>query len=311
MKKKVFVLPGEMAVSRQPSDIATLLGSCVSICLYNKKTKVGGLNHFMLPSGTKEDMKGKYGDYATEKLVEMMRRLDPNLRNLEASIYGGAAVVGHLNTGVGIGIKNIEMAETMLKKYGIRIATREVGGENGRKIFFNSETGQIDMRMIERSELTKRIDEKKRALASRKIRVMVVDDSSTVRQIIKKALELDDGIEVVGDAEDAYEARELIMELDPDVLTLDIIMPKMDGLTFLKKLMLHFPKPIIIVSTIAQEGSKQELRALDMGAVGVIDKEDLKLYLGLDQASAILSKAVRSASMRLVKKKTVEEIGHI
>ena len=311
MKKKVFVLPGEMAISRQPVEIATLLGSCIAICLYNKKVKAGGLNHFMLPTGDKESMKGKYGDYATEKLIEMMLRLDPNVRNLEASVYGGAAVVGHLNTGVGIGIKNIEMAETTLNKYGIRIARREVGGENGRRILFNSETGQTDMRLIERSELTLRIDEKKRALASRKIRVMVVDDSSTVRQVIRKALELDKGIEVVGDAEDAYEARELIMELDPDVLTLDIIMPKMDGLTFLKKLMLHFPKPIIIVSTIAREGSKQKMRAQDMGAVDVIDKEDLKLYQGLDKASAILSKSVRSAAMTMVKKKSVEEIAHI
>ena len=311
MDRKVFVLPGEMAISRQPTEIATLLGSCVAVCLYNKKIKAGGLNHFMLPSGSKESMKGKYGDYATEKLVEMMRRLDPDLRNLEAYIFGGAAVVGHLNTGVGIGINNIEMADTMMKKHGIHVARREVGGEKGRKIFFNSETGNVELRLIERSELTKRIDEKKRALANRKIRVMVVDDSSTIRQIIKKALELDEGIEVIGEAEDAYEARELIMELDPDVITLDIIMPKMDGLTFLKKLMLHFPKPIIIVSTIAREGSKQKMRAQDIGAAGVIDKEDLKLYKGLEKASAILSKAVRNASITMVKKKTQKEIGHI
>ncbi|MFQ5431684.1 MAG: response regulator [Nitrospinota bacterium] len=311
MRNKVFVLPGEMAVSRQPSEIATLLGSCVAVCLYNKKIKAGGLNHYMLPTGEKEEMKGKYGDYATGKLIEMMLRLDPNIRNLEAYLYGGAAVVGHLSTGAGIGIKNIEMAETMLKKYGIRITSREVGGENGRKIFFDSESGEVEMRLIERSELTKQIDAKKRAIASRKIRVMVVDDSSTVRQIIKKALELDDGIEVVGDAEDAYEAREMLMELDPDVLTLDIIMPKMDGLTFLKKLMLHFPKPIIIVSTIASDGSKQKMRAQDMGAVDVIDKEELKLYQGLDKASSVLIKAVRSAAVMMVKKRSVEEIGHI
>jgi len=311
MRKKVFVLPGEMAVSRQPSEIATLLGSCIAVCLYNKKLKVGGLNHFMLPTGEKEEMKGKYGDYAIKKLVEMMSRLDPNLRNLEAYMYGGASVVGHLNTGAGIGLNNIKMAETMLNSYGIPIKLREVGGENGRKIFFHSDTGEVQMRMIERSELTRQIDAKKRAIADRKIRVMVVDDSSTVRQVIRKALELEAGIEVVGDAEDAYEAREMIMELDPDVLTLDIIMPKIDGLTFLKKLMLHFPKPIIIVSTIARDGSKQKKRAEDMGAVDVIDKEDLKLYQGLNTASSILAKAVRNAAVMIVKKKSVQEIGHI
>ena len=311
MNKRVFVLPGEMAVSRQPSEIATLLGSCVAVCLYNKKINAGGLNHYMLPTGEKEEMKGKYGDYAIGKLIEMMRRLDPNLRNVEAHMYGGAAVVGHLNTGAGIGKKNVEMADTMLKKYGIRVIRREVGGENGRKLYFNSKTGEVQVRLIERSELTKQIVEKKQALANRKIRVMVVDDSSTVRQIIKKALELDAGIEVVGDAEDAYEARQMIMELDPDVLTLDIIMPKMDGLTFLKKLMLHFPKPIIIVSTIARDGSKQKMRAEDMGAVNVIDKAELKLYEGLEKASSVLIKAVRSASVMMVKKRSADEIGHI
>jgi two-component system chemotaxis response regulator CheB len=167
------------------------------------------------------------------------------------------------------------------------------------------------MRIIEKSELTMRLDEKKRALANRRIRVMVIDDSSTIRQIITNALALDPGIEVVGCAEDAFQAREMILELDPDVLTLDIIMPKMDGLTFLKKLMMHLPKPIIIVSTVAREGSKQRLRAQDIGAVEVIDKEDLKFYDGLDTASQILARAVKAAAITYVNKKSVEEIGNI
>lgn len=309
--KKIFVLPGEMAVSRQPVTIATLLGSCVAICLYNRKIKAGGLNHFMLPTGEKADMKGKYGDYASEKLIEMMRRLDPDIRNLEAYLYGGGAVVGHLSTGAGIGLKNIEMAENIMKKYRIPVKGREMGGENGRKIFFNTQSGEVKMNLIERSELTKQIDAKKRSLADRKIRVMIIDDSSTIRKIIKNALQLDPGIEVIGDAEDAYQAREMILEIDPDVITLDIIMPKMDGLTFLKKLMLHFPKPIIIISTIAKEGSKQRQRAKEIGAVDVIDKEDLQYFKGLETATAILSKAVKAAAITHVKKRSTVEIGHI
>ncbi|MBI3793235.1 MAG: response regulator [Nitrospinae bacterium] len=309
--KRIFLLPGELAVSRQPAELATLLGSCVAICLFNTQIKAGGMNHYMLPSGTNEDMKGKYGDYSTRKLMEMMQRLDPNPRNLVAQVYGGGAVVGHLNTGVGIGEKNIEIALRMLADFGVTVTKKDVGGTNGRKIFFNTETGVIAMRPIEKSELSKELEHKKKTIASRKIRVMVVDDSATIRQIIIKAISSDPEIEVIGQAGDAYEARSSILELDPDVLTLDIIMPKMDGVTFLKKLMMHFPKPVIVVSSIAQKDSKQRQRAQMIGAVDVIDKEDLKMYQGLATATSILTNKIKIAAVTVVKKKTEEEIGHI
>jgi len=310
-EKKIFILPGEVAVSRQPATISTLLGSCVSICLYSRELKAGGMNHFMLPTGENENMKGKYGDYATGKLVEMMRRLGSNSENLEARIYGGGSVVGHLDSGMSIGPKNILMAERLMAQYRIPIKRKEVGGNNGRKIFFNTETGEVDVKIIEKSQLSKQLESKKKSMAGRKIRVLVVDDSATIRRIITRALELDPEIEVVGDAKDAYHAREMVLRLDPDVLTLDIIMPKMDGMTFLKKLMIHFPKPIIIVSSIAQKESRQRMRALDMGAVKVVDKEDLKLYQGLETVSGILTKMVRSAAVTHVEKKTIDEIGRI
>lgn len=310
-KKRIFILPGEMAVSRQPAVIATLLGSCVAICLFNKQLKAGGMNHYMLPTGTKGDMMGKYGDYATEKLVEMMLKLDSNRSNLVAQVYGGGAVVGHLSTGVGIGEKNIEMAMKLLDKHGIAIIKKDISGTNGRKIFFDTGTGNIEMRLIEKSEMTKQLEEKKQNMAARKIRVLVVDDSATIRSIISKAITMDPEIEVIGQAGDAFEARSKILELDPDVVTLDIIMPKMDGVTFLKKLMLHFPKPIIIVSSIAQKESKQRFRAQQIGAVDVIDKEDLKMYQGIQTASTILTGKIKMAAMALVKKRSEAEIGHI
>jgi len=307
----VFLLPGEMAVSRQPAVIATLLGSCVAICLYNKQLKAGGMNHYMLPGGNNVDMKGKYGDYASAKLIEMMLRLDPNKKNLVAQIYGGGAVVGHLSTGVGIGVKNIEIALEILESHGIPLIKKDVGGTNGRKIFFNTETGDIQMRPIEKSELTRELEEKKKSISARKIRVLVVDDSATIRQIISKAISADAQIEVVGQAADAFEARSSILELDPDVITLDIIMPRMDGVTFLKKLMMHFPKPVIVVSSIAQKESKQRSRAQMIGAVDVIDKEDLKMYQGIATATSILTGKIKLAAMTSVKKRTEAEIGHI
>ena len=105
-----------------------------------------------------------------------------------------------------------------------------------------------------------------------KIRVLVVDDSPTVCAIIKRGLQAAEGIEVIGTAPDPYVARDLIVKDPPDVVTLDIEMPRMDGLTFLGKLMKHFPLPVVVVSTLTQDGSTKALEALSAGAVEVVGK---------------------------------------
>ena len=105
-----------------------------------------------------------------------------------------------------------------------------------------------------------------------KIKVLVVDDSAFVRKVFLERLSLDPEIEVVGTAQDPYFARDKIVELDPDIILLDIEMPRMDGLTFLKKIMKHYPKKIIIVSSIAEGGGEVALKALELGAVDVIAK---------------------------------------
>ena len=106
----------------------------------------------------------------------------------------------------------------------------------------------------------------------KKIRVLVVDDSSVVRHAISDALRRDPEIEVVGTAPDPYQARDKILELNPDVLTLDIEMPRMDGLTFLRILQKHRPMPVIVISSLTQAGSRAALDALEAGAVDVLGK---------------------------------------
>ena len=113
-----------------------------------------------------------------------------------------------------------------------------------------------------------------------KIRVLVVDDSAVVRRMISEALALDPAIEVVGTACDPYIARDKILELQPDVLTLDIEMPRMDGLTFLKILQQHRPMPVVVISSLTQTGSKAALTALEYGAVDVLAKPTSAWNLG-------------------------------
>src|SRR5207245_4130143 len=106
----------------------------------------------------------------------------------------------------------------------------------------------------------------------RPIRVLIVDDSAIVRKILSDALAAEPDLEVVGTAPDPYVAREKILALKPDVLTLDIEMPRMDGLTFLKKLMRFHPMPVVVISSLAQSSSRAALEALQCGAVEVMAK---------------------------------------
>ena len=112
------------------------------------------------------------------------------------------------------------------------------------------------------------------------IKVLVVDDSAIVRKVFTEQLSKEVGIEVVGTAPDPYVARDKIVKLKPDVITLDIEMPRMDGITFLKKLMKFYPLPVIIVSSLTSKGSKIALEALSIGALEVISKPSAAYSVG-------------------------------
>ncbi len=115
---------------------------------------------------------------------------------------------------------------------------------------------------------------------NRNIRVLIVDDSAVVRKVLTEELSRERGIEVIGTAPDPYVARDKIVQLDPDVVTLDIEMPRMDGLTFLRKLMKHYPLPVIVVSSLTQKGGAMAMEALAAGAVEVISKPTAAYSVG-------------------------------
>ena len=142
---------------------------------------------------------------------------------------------------------------------------------------------------------------------SHKIRVLVVDDSSIVRKLVTEALSSDPGIEVVGTAVDPFMARDKIKELAPDVLTLDIEMPRMDGLTFLQLIMEHRPMPVIIMSSHTPRSSRAALEALRLGAVDVLSKPDGPYSFGHVGPQLIeMVKAAASAKLRLPGKESAD-----
>ena len=132
------------------------------------------------------------------------------------------------------------------------------------------------------------------------IRVLVVDDSALVRALMTELLGADPGIEVVGTASDPFIAREKIKQLAPDVLTLDVEMPRMDGLTFLRNLMRLRPMPVLMVSSLTEAGASVTLEALSLGAVDFIAKPRIDIARGLAEYGAVLVEKVKHAAMARV-----------
>ncbi len=135
-------------------------------------------------------------------------------------------------------------------------------------------------------------------MTARPIRVLIVDDSAVVRKLVSDALKSDPDIEVVGTAVDPYAARDKIKELNPDVLTLDLEMPRMDGLTFLKIVMEQRPLPVIIMSSLSQRGSDFALEALRLGAFDVLAKPGGPYSFG-DLGPQLISRIKASVGARL------------
>lgn len=130
----------------------------------------------------------------------------------------------------------------------------------------------------------------------KKIRVLIVDDSAVIRQLLSSILSEDPEIEVVGTAADPFIARERIKELDPDVVTLDIEMPNMDGVTFLRKIMTLRPTPVIMISTLTKAGADITLEALEIGAVDFIAKPTTNLSSNLAEIASELQGKVKAAA---------------
>lgn len=135
----------------------------------------------------------------------------------------------------------------------------------------------------------------------KKTRVLIVDDSAIVREVFSRELSKFPDIEIVGTAPNPFVARDKIIKLKPDVITLDIEMPRMDGLTFLKKLMRYYPLPVIIVSSLTPKGGNLTLEALDSGAVEVIAKPGGAYTVG-DMSIQLADKIMAASKVTVLRK---------
>lgn len=136
----------------------------------------------------------------------------------------------------------------------------------------------------------------------KKFKVLIVDDSAVVRQTLAKILESDPDIEVIGMAQDPFVAAERIKTLVPDVITLDVEMPRMDGITFLQKIMTQHPIPVVMCSTLTTRGSETALKAMEYGAVEIITKPKMGTKDFLEESRIRICDAVKAAAMSNVKR---------
>ncbi len=134
------------------------------------------------------------------------------------------------------------------------------------------------------------------------IRVLVVDDSALIRSVLREIIGSQPDMEVVGVAPDPIVAREMIRRLDPDVLTLDVEMPRMDGLDFLEKLMRLRPMPVVMVSTLTERGSEITLRALELGAVDFVTKPKISIQHGMQEYADTIADKIRAAARARIRR---------
>jgi chemotaxis protein CheD len=139
-----FLYPSTIFASQQPTRIQTILGSCVSVCLYDSQLCIGAMNHFMLPWWNGQGMPSpKYGDVAIKRLIEKMNSLGCTKGNIVAKVFGGADQHTNGQGTYNIGARNVATAETILQQEQINIIARNTGGVAGRKILFDTHTNKV------------------------------------------------------------------------------------------------------------------------------------------------------------------------
>jgi chemotaxis protein CheD len=146
-----YLMAGSIFAHSEPHRVTTVLGSCVSVCLWDHRLQIGGMNHFMLPFWNGEGLASpKYGNIAIAKLIERLRGLGSEQRNLRAKVFGGGVVLNVSNPFMNIGERNVQLAEDVLKNEGIPIVSADTGGSVGRKLIFDTGTGMVLVKRLKR-----------------------------------------------------------------------------------------------------------------------------------------------------------------
>ena len=144
-----YIYSSGIIVSNIPIILNTVLGSCISVCLWDEKRKIGGMNHYMLPLWNGNGLASpKYGNIAIEQLLKKMHMHNCTNNTIVAKIFGGARMLHNQSQFFDIGKRNIELAHELLEHEKIRIIAQSTGGKKGRKIFFNTQNGEVLQKLL-------------------------------------------------------------------------------------------------------------------------------------------------------------------
>jgi chemotaxis protein CheD len=144
----LYLAPGHIVAMAEPCTLRTVLGSCVSVTLFDPHARAGGMNHFLLPGSASDESPERYGQGALDILLARLLRLGCSLENLEAGIFGGACVVEALANALHLGERNVDFAFAWLKEKQIRIVTRDVLGRQARRLEFSVADGSTRVRLL-------------------------------------------------------------------------------------------------------------------------------------------------------------------
>jgi chemotaxis protein CheD len=146
---KVYLHPGQLYVTDQPIDITTVVGSCVSVCLWDRETKWAGINHYVLPAAIGGPPTMKHGDMAMHALIERLVKLGASTRTLRARVFGGSCVIeAFRGAGTDLGSKNVGVARRVLAHHRIPVLQEDVQGGQGRKLVFHTVDGTVDVKLL-------------------------------------------------------------------------------------------------------------------------------------------------------------------
>jgi chemotaxis protein CheD len=138
---KHFLYPGQLFVAREPAVITTILGSCAALCLWDRRKKIGGMNHYLLPEGEETGPNRlRYGNVANPALLKELLALGCEIKNLQAKVFGGSSAFA-ANPLTSVGTRNSQLAEEFVREAGIRLVGKDVSGKHGRKLLFHTQDG--------------------------------------------------------------------------------------------------------------------------------------------------------------------------
>lgn len=305
--RSIHLSVGELVLAKEPVVVSTTLGSCVSVCLFTDDRTAGGMVHFALPeptegSGSIDGL--RYASVAIPRLVEELKKLTgKNSSAFSAKIVGGAKNNSTHCNPLQAGAQNIIAAKKLLHRYGIKIVGESVGGDVNRKVLFHIPSGRLQVAKLSSSpernktRVTKTTPTQSPREQKAKRRVLIVDDSKTIRELLRRILETDPELEVVGSASNALEADKLVETLKPDVITLDVHMPVMTGVEWLEKLLPKKPIPVVMITSLQLQEGNEVFRALELGAVDYIQKPS---FSELKQISPVICEKIKEASFAKV-----------